>query len=149
MIRPKFKRTHAAAGITCLLLLVAGWFAFDRSPPMVFVSGDVNPKVVSPGQPLSVMIELQWNRLCELDVTRILRDGAGDEHKLPWSKSSPPAKLPEKPLKSVREIIIPTAAKAGKFACYRATIYMTCGMVDHFWPIKVEVPCIPLEIVPR
>lgn len=139
--------TQYLAGGSAIILVVGGLFVFDRSPPIVFKAGSVKPQQASPGQSLSVSIELEWKRLCELDVSRILRDGAGEEHKLPWSKSSPPASMPDKPLTSTREIIVPVTAKHGKQACYRATIYMTCSPLDRLSPIKVEIPCIPFEIV--
>lgn len=141
------KPTQYLAASGAIILVVGGLFVFDRSPPMVFKSGSVNPVRVSPGQPLSITIELEWKRLCDLDVSRILRDGAGEEHKLPWSKSSPPPTMPDKPLASTREIIVPSSAKFGKGACYRATVYMACSAVDRLFPIKVEIPCIPFEIV--
>lgn len=140
-------RTRTAAAIAAVVLVVAGLFFYDHSPPMRFVEGHVMPEIASPGQPIGVSITLDWARLCELNVSRVMRDGGGDEHKLPWSASSPPPGTGR--LTSVRQIIVPTAAKFGKGACYRATVYMQCGILDKLWPIKVEVPCIPFEIVPK
>ena len=142
------KPTQYIAGTAAVALVVGGLVVFDRSPPIVYKSGSVRPERVSPGKPLSVKIELEWKRLCDLDVSRILRDGAGEEHKLPWSRSSPPPTMPSAPLVSTREIIVPATAKYGDKACYRATVYMTCGVLDKVAPIKVEIPCIPFEIVP-
>ena len=143
------KPTQYLAGSAAILLVVGGLFVFDRSPPVVYRSGSVHPEQVSPGQPLAVKIVLDWKRLCDLDVSRILRDGAGEEHKLPWSKSSPPPTLPPGPMISTREIIVPATAKYGDKACYRATVYMTCGPFDKIAPIKIEIPCIPFKIVPK
>lgn len=139
-------RTHLAAAVFASIVFLSGLFFWDHSPPFRFVSGDIIPSKASPGQIVDVSIALDWKRLCELDVTRVLRDGAGDEHKLPWSKSSPPPRLGV--LTSKRQIVIPTTAKYGTSACYRASIYLTCGVFDKMFPIKIEVPCIPFEIVP-
>lgn len=140
-------RTQTAAAITAVAFVAAGLYLYDRTPPFKFVEGHITPDVAQPGQPIDVSITLDWARLCELNVTRIMRDGGGDEHKLPWSPSSPPPKGGR--LTSVRQIIVPTAAKFGKGACYRATIYMQCGMLDKLFPIKVDVPCISFEIAPK
>jgi hypothetical protein len=142
-----FTRTQIAAAVTAVVFVAAGLYLYDHSPPMKFVEGHVSPEIAHPAQPISVSITLDWTRLCELDVSRIMRDGAGDEHKLPWSKSSPPPKTGR--LVSVRQIIVPAEAKYGKSACYRASIYMQCGILDKLFPIKVEVPCIPFEIAPK
>lgn len=140
-------RTQTAAAISAVALVAAGLYFYDHSPPMKFVEGHITPQVAAPGQPINVSITLDWMRLCDLDVSRIMRDGGGDEHKLPWSPSKPPPKTGR--LTSVREIIVPTAAKFGKGACYRATIYMQCGIFDKLFPIKVDVPCISFEIAPK
>lgn len=142
----KTSRTHLAAALGASILFIAGLIFYDHTPPFTYVSGKVEPAKAAPGQIIDVSITLDWRRLCELDVTRVLRDGGGDEHKLPWSRSSPPPKRGQ--LTSKRQIIIPMTAKYGNNACYRATIYMTCGLLDKLFPIKIEVPCIPLEIVP-
>lgn len=140
--------TKIAAGTAAIALVVFGLYEIDRSAPMKFVEGHVTPQQASPGQLVNVTLTLDWMRLCELDVSRVMRDGAGEEHKLPWSKSSPPPKLGR--LTSTRQIVVPATAKFGKSACYRATIYMQCGIIDRAFPIRVEMPCeaMPLEIVP-
>lgn len=141
----KPSRTQTAAALSAVALVAAGLFLFDHSPPIVFVEGHVTPSIVSPLQTIDVSITLDWKRLCELQVSRILRDGAGEEHKLPFSQSSPPPAGGR--LTSHRAIVIPAESKFGKAACYRATIYMQCGILDKLWPIKVEMPCMPFEIV--
>lgn len=140
--------TRTAALITAVAFVALGLYLWDHSPPMKFIEGHITPQVAAPGQPIDVSITLDWVRLCELNVTRVMRDGAGEEHKLPWSPSSPPPKIGL--LTSTRSIIVPTAAKFGKNACYRATIYMQCGIIDKIFPIRIEVPCeaMPFEIIP-
>lgn len=137
-------RTQTAAALSAAAFVMAGLFFYDHSAPMVFVEGHVTPAVASPLQMIDVSITLDWKRKCELSVTRILRDGAGEEHKLPWSPSSPPPNLGK--ITSHRSIVIPAESKFGKAACYRATVYMTCGLVDKLFPIKVEMPCMSFEI---
>lgn len=146
MAEVKTSRTHLAAAVCASILFVTGLVFYDHSPPFRFVSGDIIPAKAVPGQLVDVAITLDWKRLCELNVTRVMRDGAGDEHKLPWSPSSPPPRTGV--LTSKRQIVIPTTAKYGPDACYRASIYMTCGILDRAFPIKIDIPCIPFEIVP-
>lgn len=139
-------RTQVAAALVATCFVILGLVLFDHTPPFRFVAGSVTPQRVAPGQMIEVSLTLDWRRRCELDVTRVLRDGAGEEHKLPWSKSSPPPALGE--ITSRRQVVVPTTAKFGAAACYRATIYMTCGVLDRVFPIRIDVPCVNFEIVP-
>lgn len=139
-------RTQTAAAISAIAFVAAGLYFYDHSAPIVFIEGHVSPAVVSPLAMIDVTITLDWKRPCELKVSRILRDGAGEEHKLPFSQSSPPPTGGR--LISHRSIVVPAEAKYGKAACYRATVYLQCGILDKLWPIKLEMPCMPFEIVP-
>lgn len=150
-----------ATYIFCVLVIAAlSWFIiYDQRSAVDFVSGNVRPAAceakedepseIRRGGCVSVGIVLTWHRVdCDLDVTRMMRDGRGWDHKIPSNRASvtPPASDIGKPLGSSRTVAVPPEAFPGVDAHYRATMKLGCGRLRGFNKIVVEIPPLPFEI---
>lgn len=145
----------------CVVVIAAlSWsIIYDQRSPVDFVSGntkpspcekgDATPTEITRGSCISVGILLTWHRVdCDLDVTRMVRDGRGWDHKIASNRASvtPPASDIGKPLGSLRTVALPPEAVSGE-AHYRATMKLKCGWLRAFHTIAVDVPPLPFEIV--
>lgn len=146
---------------SCIVIITAlsGFVIYDQRTPVTFVSGAVHPASCEPKEPapefilrggcISVGIVLTWHRVnCDLDVTRMMRDGRGWDHKLPLNRSSvtPQASDIGKPLGSSRTVGVPPEAFPGADSHYRATMKLSCGWLRKFHTIVFEVPPLLFEI---
>lgn len=148
-------------GSAVIVTALSSFYLYDQRSPLDFVAGVVSaaapdhgqpaPNFITKGSVIIPAITLTWYRVdCSFAVTRMIRDGAGRDHKLPTDRPSvpPPASDIGKPLTSLRKIVVPNDALPGPNAHYRATLTFNCGYLGSFHSIVVEMPPMTFAISP-
>lgn len=151
-------------------VVVALFFLVDRSPPIQFIEGSVEPEVITPGDSLTVRRAIVWTRFnCSNVVTAHIRDVNGLQHKqMNFSAPTPDealcqretreanrkAGLPtDRPICIVRSVSAPPARgvqttknMAAGPATYHVEVEFRCGLLGNYMdPIRVVAPPIRFE----
>jgi hypothetical protein len=129
-----------AAGVVLVLLVLAAWGRVE--PFEVWTSDAVTPQVKRMGT-LVVQRRLRWVRgVCsEMKLSAQLIDSLGNPHALAVEEFGAGSDS------TSREIRIPLAMPYGK-ARYEATATVSCFPFYWAWPVAVQLPSIPFEVIP-
>lgn len=120
-----------------LALAISGvlLIAYDRRPPFSYVSTDISPAAVTPGQTITIHRRVDWHRQCEgLAFTEIV--SFSDRIVTIYDPGTRyPFELGE--TYADRSISLPLTMRAGR-AAYRGLIrFRACGITSHLWPIEI------------
>lgn len=73
---------HAIGALGLMAAVTSVYLAVDRSPPITFISGAVDPREAIAGSALSVEREIEWLRFdCTNTVIGYIQDSDGRHHK--------------------------------------------------------------------
>lgn len=160
---------HLVAMLICVFIVLPIMLLIgDRSSPYVYLKGDVETKDAVPGQLVYVKWSGKYTRNCDGQIFRSIIDSGKTVHLLdvlpsvltiatPGENSRYP--LPDNPpddlqtskddtIEFTRAFTLPLATLPGR-AYYRVRSEYWCNPLQHYWPIKVNLPDIPFNVVPR
>lgn len=119
-----------ALAVTGALLL-----AYDRRPPFTYISTDIYPSIVMPGQSITIKRHVNWHRQCEgIAFTEIV---SFSDHIV--TIYDPGVRYPSElgDTYADRSISLPLTIRPGQ-AIYRGLIqFKACGITSRIWPIDV------------
>lgn len=148
-----------------VVLAVSGFYLYDQRTPVEYRSGEVvsawcdkerkdpPPETIRKGGCMKPVIGLFWHRVdCDLEVARSMRDGKGDDIKIPSDHSSatPSASVIGIVSISNRTVVLPGDAQPykppGPKPSYRGKMKLSCGILRKMVnPFEIEVGPIPFE----
>jgi hypothetical protein len=139
-------RVHLQAAITSMVLaaMAVGFLMFDRRVPFEYLSTEIVPRVVYPGQSITVWRHVYWHRQCEGEAwTEIVSET--DRIITFYDRGSRyPAELGD--TRAQRTIQLPQTLRPGG-ATYRGTIRFTkCGITSRWSPIIVPYQEVTFEV---
>lgn len=130
------------AGLFALIIVAPiTYLVTDRSPPYVYLSGEVVPPEAGAGDELSVYWTVKINHFCPGWVERYVTDHRG----YMWRNIGSPVKslLADKPGNTAliaNTFQLPRGIGAGD-AIYQAHVCYRCNTVqDHLWPLCLWTP---------
>lgn len=108
--------------------------AYDRRPPFVYISTEMSPAVVMPGQSITVRRHVDWHRQCEgIAYTEIVSSDRIVTIYDPGTRY--PFELGD--TYADRTISLPLTIRPGN-VLYRGSIqFRQCGITSRLWPIEI------------
>lgn len=131
-VRSYFREVCLAAALAIIGVLLV---AYDRRPPFSYISTELSPSVVMPGQSITVRRHVNWHRQCEgiaftevMSFTDRIVTIYDPGTRYPYELGDTYAE---------RVISLPLTMRVG-IATYRGLIrFRSCGITSHLWPIEI------------
>lgn len=143
------RTSMVAAFVSVALFGPALWMVLDRDPPFVVTNGRVDPITPVVNSSISVTWDVHPVRSCQpsssATVTRAIVDSKGVKHVY----APVPAVYGTPAQREVGEIhrMIPLPNNIIGPARYSSVACYACNPIQKYWPICIELPEIPFEIV--
>lgn len=158
---------HVMAMLICVvivlpIMLIVG----DRSSPYQYLKGEVTTQEAIPGMTVDVKWTGKYNRNCDGQIFRSIIDAGKTVHLLDVlpsvlsiAQTGESVPLPQDPTEDIdvdkqnviewtRSFILPLGTSEGR-ALYRVRSEYWCNPLQHYWPIRVDLPDIPFNVVRR
>ena len=123
-----------------------GWVLFnvlDREPPFTVIDVSVTPRTVNAGSDAQINWDLKWRRTnCQITSSPELVTPSGVVFKF-VSRDVPRERMIQNPGHSFH---VPWTFLTGTTS-YRSTITYRCNWVQRIWPVEVEMPNVPFDVV--
>jgi len=136
-------KRNAIAAAGALVIVLTVWSLTDRSPPVEFTAGEIDPPEIVAGQQATVKRSVKWLRLCPYTIQPWFTDSQRVVWKLATVDLPAPPKL--ETVNSRRPLSIPQGLPTGR-AEYHVTVLLRCGIFDAWWPIKVDAPVLTFTV---
>jgi hypothetical protein len=124
--------------------IAVGFLVFDRRAPFEYLSTEIVPRIVYPGQTITVRRHVYWHRQCQGEAwTEIVSDT--DRIITFYDRGTRyPAELGD--TRADRSIQLPQTLRPGS-ATYRGTIkFPNCGLTSRWSPIIVPYQEVSFEV---
>lgn len=131
-VKSYFREVSLAVALAIIGTLLV---SYDRRPPFTYISTDISPPIVMPGQSITIRRHVDWHRQCEgIAFTEIV---SFSDHIV--TNYDPGTRYPSElgDTYADRSIALPLTMRSGH-AIYRGVIqFRTCGITSRIWPIDV------------
>jgi len=141
--------SRAAIGATALVIAVASFMSYDRTPPFDLSEGEIIPNKVRGGEPitarwrLTVLREASYSQTC----TREVIDSLGTYRRVDEQERD--SVLPPKENYIARSVNIPFDVSWGRAYYRQSCCYRIDGIsLTKLFPICVRRPELPFDILP-
>lgn len=139
-------RVHLQAAFTSMAIafITLGLLIYDRRAPFEYLSTEITPRSVYPGQTIVVHRHVLWNRQCQGEAwTEIVSDT--DRIITFYDRGTRyPAELGD--TRADRSIQLPQTLRPGS-ATYRGTIrFPSCGLTSRWKPLIVPYQEVSFEV---
>lgn len=131
-------------GMATLALAVVAYLLMDRTPPIVPVSGRIEPATIRATDAFNVTWAMDVKRLCHGYVSRLFVDWTKKLHILDTTTLTRPLALG--PVIIDRTHVLPLIP--GGPAQYRMTMFFECSPLQRLWPIQVDFPALAFDVAP-
>lgn len=150
--------------VASVFIMVGVFMIADRAPPHTYELADIFPDKAVPGEAVTLILKLQRSRDCPGTVYRSLVYSNGHVHnydvlvaaigpQVTYDKGEQSSASFPRPAQVIRQFNLPRDHPDYKIprgpVRYRAVVHYYCNIMHQLlrWPIIVEAPEIPFEIV--